>query len=688
MAPWFLLGGLVAMADPGTEIVLILDNSCSMVAGGKVVGTGQRLPPNDPERAAVLGTLLVEGLARGSEDQLTVIGFGDNRGAAPRVVQGGDAIRELPYGGGTWFDPALRAARTTLDGSARDRRLLILFTDGTPSDLDSPQDALKLIGPHQRLALGLYGSDDSAQMGQRFLSEVVALPADLTMLDARRPDVVQRTVEAFTSSYARLLGSRPETGILNPGGAHTFEVGRYVTEVLIATASVAPGGAYTAKLVGPGGDVPARAVGDNGCPRSVAPGDARTVCDPPRRHYTTFRGANDPYAASQWTLSVPGAPGDVQYGVILRYDLVAELTLPPTARVGDAVPIEGRLLFRGQVFQDDAFFTADAFKAALRVDGAEVPLEHVGAGRFQGVWRPEAPGPRDAALAFTTTWMETVDQAPISVEGFLDLTLRPTPNPIELGAWRGERGSSRRCAEIDLSGSVNADRVAITCTPAGSSADATLTCGPVPGSEATVDGRPGQPLRWEVCVVAAPCCGALPAADDAAFTVTLQGAHAHYAPGAVTVPVRYAVQATGLWRCWWVEISLAIAALVGGWILWGLVSPHSFDPAASARLAGNEAALRRASALVLCEQPGGRRGFYRHARAGFNGEGTPVRDVGAAVLVIEAGPRGSMRFRKAVGLERMDRRTRKWGPVPPEDLALGPETNTTYRLGGVWLRFG
>ena len=58
------------------------------------------------------------------------------------------------------------------------------------------------------------------------------------------------------------------------------------------------------------------------------------------------------------------------------------------------------------------------------------------------------------------------------------------------------------------------------------------------------------------------------------------------------------------------------------------------------------------------------------------------------ILVIEAGPRGSMRFRKAVGLERMDRRTRKWGPVPPEDLALGPETNTTYRLGGVWLRFG
>ena len=125
--------------------------------------------------------------------------------------------------------------------------------------------------------------------------------------------------------------------------------------------------------------------------------------------------------------------------IILRYELVAELSLPPTARVGDAVPIEGRLLFRGQVFQDDAFFTADGFTAALRVDGASIPLTHVGGGRFQGTWTPPSPGPRQATLAFTTSWLETTARQPIAVEGFLDLTLRPDPNPLDLGTWRGER---------------------------------------------------------------------------------------------------------------------------------------------------------------------------------------------------------------------------------------------------------
>ena len=106
------------------------------------------------------------------------------------------------------------------------------------------------------------------------------------------------------------------------------------------------------------------------------------------------------------------------------------------------------------------------------------------------------------------------------------------------------------------------------------------------------------------------------------------------------------------------------------------------------RVAGNPNALRRASALVLCEQPGGRRGFYRNARLCLLHDGTPVRSPGAAILVLEAGPRGTTRFKKAVGLERLDRRTDRWQNVPDIDLPSGFDPNTTYRIGGVHLRFG
>ena len=63
--------------------------------------------------------------------------------------------------------------------------------------------------------------------------------------------------------------------------------------------------------------------------------------------------------------------------------------------------------------------------------------------------------------------MNKSDRAPITVEGFLDLSLVVAPNPVDLGAWQGGRGGTEQCAEIDLSGSVNADRVPVVCEPAG-----------------------------------------------------------------------------------------------------------------------------------------------------------------------------------------------------------------------------
>ncbi|MDP2312630.1 MAG: vWA domain-containing protein [Pseudomonadota bacterium] len=680
-----LLG--TAHASPGVEMALVLDTSCSMATGARVDGTNQVLPPNDPERAAVLGTLVVEGLARGSTDRVTVIGFGADANADPPVVTDAAAIRALPYSGGTFFRRPLEEARRRLEASDREGKLLLFFTDGSPSDV-KPDESPRIAGLDTNDALdtvilGLFGSEDARQQGEIFLRPMARTPDALTFMND-----ASQVLRAFTNGYARALGSHPEVGTLASGASKTFAVPRFVVEVLAMTASTRPGPAYTATLAGPKGPVPVQAQGDNGCPRSVALGNAPTICDDPRRHYVVFRAPNDPNVASEWTLAVPSAPGDVEYGVILRYDLVPSLVIPPRAQVGDTVPIEAELLFRGQTFDDAAFFSADGFKAVVEVDGQQIPLTQTGDGHFRGSWSPSGPSvdgrPVQAQVRFTNTWLDLSARRPVAIEGFLDLTLAVNPNPLDLGRWRGERGGTRRCATLDLSGSTNADRVPVTCTPSGFDAALVATCTPVPGSEATVGSGTGQPLRWEVCAEAPGCCDA---AAGTTAVVTLMGANPHYAPGAVRVPVGYTVDPTGFLRCWWPWIAGGVGTLTGLWLVVGFLRPHDFDPAATVRIAGSEAGLKRGTALVLREQPGGRRGFYRDGRACLSGDGDFLRKPGLAILVLEAGAGGSTRFRKAAGLEKKNRRTGKWEPVETGELTLGYTPGVVYRVGNLHVKF-
>src|SRR4051794_12156079 len=111
MIPCAPLLGLL-LASQGTEIVIVLDNSASMAV--PYIDSGHEFPPNDPERAAVLGTLVVEGLARKSADRVSVVQFGQGRDPAPVVATGADAIRAVPYVGGTLFRKPLKEARKIL----------------------------------------------------------------------------------------------------------------------------------------------------------------------------------------------------------------------------------------------------------------------------------------------------------------------------------------------------------------------------------------------------------------------------------------------------------------------------------------------------------------------------------------------------------------------------------------------
>ncbi len=679
---------LSGAAGGGNEIVLILDNSCSMGVESRD-DNGRRYPPNDPERAAVLGTLIVEGLARGSADRVEVLAFGDSERDPPRPARDADAIRALPYAQGTFFKRPLEEAGNRLRSSTLPNRLFLFFTDGVPQDLKDPSEGPRTLGvsegaDFETLVIGLFGSEDVRQMGEQFLRPLARNPQDLVFVQKPR-----EVIEAFTRGYARVLGSRPETGSLSPGESKTFEVGKYVVEVLVATASASPGPAYTAKLEGPQGNVPVQASGDNGCPPGVRYGGAPKLCQPPHRHYQVFRAPNSPDQPSRWTLSLPKGSGDIDYGLILRYDLEASLAVPATARVGERVRLDARLLFRGKTFDDETFFQADGFAAVATLDGQEVPLRHEGGGRFVADWTPsqlsQDGAPTPVQVMFRNAWMEQRARRNVQVEGFLDLALVPNPASIDFGQWRGERSETRRCVTVDLSRSTNADRVPNKCTAQWTVEEGMLSCGPVAGSEADLgNGRKGQPLQYEVCFVAEGCCGRL---APSGLGVLFSAEHPHYAASAVTVPAVVKVDETGFLRCWWPWLALAAGMLGFGWIVAGFVRPHDFDPAASVYVAGSEMGLKRASALTLRETPGGTRGFYRNARMCLNAGGDFVRAPRAAVLVLEAGPGGSTRFVTAGGLERKVQRTGKWEPVPAEELAIGYTPNTVYRVGSLYLKW-
>jgi hypothetical protein len=679
---------LTSAAGGGHEIVLILDNSCSMGVEARD-DRGRRVPPNDPERAAVLGTLVVEGLSRGSDDRFSVLAFGDGKEAPPRPAQSADDIRALPYANGTFFRRPLEEAGSRLRGSALPRRLFLFFTDGIPEDLRDPSEGPRALGldgsaDFETLVIGLFGSEEVRQTGEHFLRPLARTPEDLVFVNTPR-----EVIGAFTRGYARVLGSRPETGSLSPGQSKTFEVGKYVVEVLVATASASPGPAYTAQLEGPQGNIPVQASGDNGCPPGTRYANAPRLCKPPHRHYQVFRASNSPDARSRWKLSLPRGSGPIDYGLILRYDLEASLTVPASARVGERVRLDARLLFRGKTFDDEVFFREDGFAAVATIDGEEVPLRHAGSGRFVADWTPSRSSleglPTPVQVTFRNAWMEQSARRSVQVEGFLELALVPDPAEIDFGEWRGERDETRRCSTVDLSRSTNADRIPISCTARGAVEGGVLSCAPVAGSEADLgNGHKGQPLRYEVCFAAEGCCGNL---VPAGMGVLFAASHPHYAAAAVTVPTRAKVGETGWLRCWWPWLALAGGMLFFGWVVMGFIRPNDFDPAACVYVAGSELGLKRASALTLREMPGGTRGFYRDARMCLNASGDFVRSPRAAVLVLEAGPGGSTRFVTAAGIERKVQRTGKWEPVPAEELAIGYTPNVVYRVGGLYLKW-
>lgn len=680
-----LLWCLPAWAAPGTEFVLVIDNSGSMITNVRT--PAGVIPPADPQRQAILGALVIEGLTRDSDDQLTVLSF--DRGAADdtQVVVGAQAIRQLDDGGGTFYLGPLARARRILEDSPRTDRVLVFLSDGAPNDYTDPLRGPSTLGlqrevvPFDTVIIGLLPEGPFADKARSFMKPLALEEADYVEV-SQAPDLVQH----FTRAYARSLGSKALTGTLGQGQSRSFEVGRYVTEIMVITASATPTGPFEASLTGPDGPASSRAQGDNGCDLDFA--NAPGLCDPPRSHYTVWRVPHDPQARDTWTLTIDRSRGDVVYGVILRYDLGARIAVDGPVRVSDEVPVRAELTWQGRTFDDAEFFQADGFEASASIGGDEVVLTPGEDGVFTGTWVPttaSSGAPFPAQVSFRNAWMEERASTSVLVEGFLELDLRPHPTPLDFGSWRAERRQTSRCLELDLRSSLHADRIPLDIQFEGTESlgQAVLTLTPLDAGAA----RGPSPLRWEACVVVPGCCGDIASPAEAA--VLIRGQHPYYHPDAVRVPVVFEVQRTGFLRCWWPWLLLlaGIAFLI--WVIVGFVRPHDFPDDMTVKVAGSERQLRRAASLVLREQPRGRRGFYRNARISITSAGDFVSSPRRASLVVEAtSSAGDTVLHLKGPLERKDRRTRKWMPVQADEAIDGVRSQEIYRVGETYLLFG
>lgn len=655
-------------SSSGTEWVLILDNSASMSGGLKLTTNGvtTSIPATDPDRLSVVATLIFRAMLD-KADHLTILTFDSSgKGRYRELPAQPDAIRALSFDQSTPFTGPLRRAREILTTSTLPARVLLLVTDGGPSEddmLDAAQ-ARALLGVDRGTpsfavhSLGLTGGNAAIASIQRdFLGPLGEL---------LRIDSAQELVKSFTKVFAAQIHSRPESGELASGGAFSFPVGRYVTSVLVNMASSGSSGPFEAQLLADGKPVPTTGEsGDNHC------------ATPPCHTYQVMKAEHDPELAQRFTLLLARASGPVAYGVILRYDLAAELVqVPASAQVGEEIEVRARILWHGETFRDPAFFQADGFAATIELNGVTQPLQLRADGTFGGRVKATTAGPQPLRAHFVNHWLSLAAAAELQVKDWLPLVLSARPDPLDFGSWRGEREGSQRCAELDLSGSRNANRVPLEVIASGLPDGVTLVT-PAP---LKLDGD-----RASVCLQVRGCCGDLQALTGARLSV--RGRDPHYHPAAIAVGIAFAVKHTPWWTCWWRTIVAVGVSLWLAFVIWGFVRPYDFDTDATIHLAKNEAALARGSGRRLRDLPGGRRGFYRDARVRFDSSGNAASSHRGAILILRAAG-GEPLITAHTTIEQKSPRTRKWEalPVPIEPGTI--RRGVAYRSGDFYFRLG
>lgn len=662
----FALAPRPARAD--TEWVLMLDNSSSMSGPTPYSENGvfvKNVPAQDPDRLAVIATLVFRALM-GPDDKLTILTFDSRHGPGRYTLVPNDPkqIRGLFFGEATFMVGPLTRAQEILSQSTAKTRVLVLATDGAPGPETeggptiTAADARRILGldpgpaPFEVVSLALASSPESRTMMQDFLGPLGRLEPI---------DDPTKLVAAFTDVFARSIRSRPETGRLVPDSSYQFTVGKYVTDVWVAAATERTTGPFVAALTADARAIPSVDAGDAGCDH------------PPCHAYQVFKTSHDPRTPSSFVLSLPKGGGPIAYGIVMKYELAAEIvSAPARARLGEPMEVVARITWQGATFNDAAFFAADGFQATLRLGDAEVPLTSKGDGTFTGTIPAQgAAGDAKLEAVFSNRWISLVGERAVTLDAWIPLTL--VVAPIDLGSWTGGREPTKRCTDLDLAGSVNADKVPLEALAKGLAKGYRLDA---PTPLVVKDGKA------RVCIVAPGCCTASTAA-----TLTLRGVDEHYHPGAIEAPIAYRVRKTPFLTCYWPYVAGAIGAIILLVVIIGLVKPRDFDKEEVIRLAKTEQALARAGGRRLRDLPGGKRGFYRNARVAFDGGGNAVRGTGGASFILRAA-KGDPIVEIRGGLEEKDPRTRKLVPV---DTAKGPvylRRNIVYRSGEFFFRLG
>ncbi|MFO0734766.1 MAG: vWA domain-containing protein [Labilithrix sp.] len=680
-----------ASAAEKRKIVMVLDTSGSMAGNCNGTPNSCSAPANDPDRLAVLGAQIIVALTEGHEDA-TVFGFPREPNApVPRL--GANDLPSIQFEGPTPYIPALEASKKEFDTSPPDsRRVLIFFTDGEPTstrgnsrlsvaELQPATQPLFAQGVHP-VIIGLDPGGKGKSQIAPYLNALAGPEANTSFVED--PSTI---VESLMRALARAFDSDNQSGVIDTTKSFRFDVGAGVDEVLIAVAGEGPNEDFTPQLDVPTGAPPGSGwkSGWNDTNRAVA------------RHWATLRYAKPVEQALSLTLRLlPGARGKAKYGIIYKYDIVAEVD-STTGLVGKPVTITGRIKASG-VARDKAWFDKSGFQTPTFTVAGEPITQVVAApdGSFKGTWIAKRPAQGGSIAPVQVTFRNAqniplIGTGQITIKDATKLELHLPPQ-IDLGSWTGPSawiGSpppESRCQLIDLKDSPGAATIPITCRAEAWPGDVNRSpaCEPDPASRYA---GTGEPMRWRVCLDPKPCCGEMKNGPGGATRVVFSGKDPDYQAVSAPVVVTFDVARPSWLRCHWHWIAIAIAALLTIWILRGFLTPRSFEANAAFHVASTEAGLKKNQANVACEVPGGRRGFYRNARVAINASGDLVRDPKLAVLFVEAGIAGSTVIMKAAGLEKKDTRTSKWIAVPETDFRAGLLPKAVYRIGSLYVKW-
>ena len=267
------------------------------------------------------------------------------------------------------------------------------------------------------------------------------------------------------------------------------------------------------------------------------------------------------------------------------------------------------------------------------------------------------------------------------------ITLR-LPEDLDLGKVSGGDVADS-CVNLDFSGSNGAmgARFAVSLADPCADCEAELvtvadgTAYELPLDELTI----GKDQVLPICLRVGRCPTG---ADGGEQTLVVTPLESKFAGQEKRVRVRYTVAGKGSLECWgWVLwwILGAIALFV---IWYGFKRPVGFPPGASILVASDSRKLRRAAKMLLEDQPGGKKGWYRSARVHVDGGGASCKSSRDALFTLV--PYGGGVGIVASGLLRQDKRTRKMEPAEPlpGDKAVSLSRGREYQVGSLVLKLG